>query len=325
MTDAHGACAWARRLLTTLEPEGPVAIELVKQRAWSTVWRLETPNGRYYLKHAAPGFDIEAPLLVALCGWRPAAVVDLVAAEVARGWVLTRDAGRLLHDVMFDDFETGRAQLKATMLAYAELQIEALRSDAPALSTFLENRSPTAIPHTFAQIVEDEPLLIAGGATKDELVRRCDWLRNVERRCTEVASLNLPVTLDHGDLHTSNIMISAQGTPKIADWGDSCWAPMLHALVTCLDDISGRHKIARDDPWLLGVTEDYFDAWRSRGYDGDFARAIDLTRMLSPASAVLQWARGIDTMRGDARAIMAGHIVKHLRALDRQILACPTL
>ena len=40
----------------------------------------------------------------------------VVAADTARGWVLTRDAGRMLHDVMFDDPESGRAQMRSILL-----------------------------------------------------------------------------------------------------------------------------------------------------------------------------------------------------------------
>ena len=316
MSDAQHDCVmWAARQLSKAEPDTLIVTTLVKRRAWSTVWKLETPQGRYYLKKAAPGFDIEAPLLAALCCWRPAAIVELLAVDAARGWVLTRDAGRLLHDVMFDDYAKGQAHLRSILLAYAALQADSRCDDAPSFMDMLEDRSPTAMSRSFAAVVEDEDLLRIGGVTADELDRRSRWIRNVEHMCADAAALNLPVTLEHGDLHTSNIMVSADGTPRIADWGDACLALPLHSLVQCLDDIVGRHKIAPDDPWLILLTEDYFHVWRRRGYDIDFHRALAIVRALTPVSGVLQWSRGIDRMDTDARSIMAGQIVKRLRAL----------
>src|SRR5262245_30200239 len=57
--------AWARQCLDGLGLEVPVRLSLVKRRAWSTVWRIETAGPAYYLKAAAPGFDVEPPLLPA--------------------------------------------------------------------------------------------------------------------------------------------------------------------------------------------------------------------------------------------------------------------
>lgn len=313
-TSQSDCLAWGERQLGRAGEAAAVAIVLVKRRAWSTVWKLETPSGRFYLKEAAPGFDVEASLLRALCGWRPAAIVELVTADATRGWVLTRDAGRLLHDVMFDDPENGRAHLHSVLMAYAEIQADCQQADAPPFAHMLEDRSPAAMSCSFAAIVQDDELLRAGGATVDDFAQRDRWLRRVDQLCRELAAFGLPVTLEHGDLHISNIMISGDGAPRIADWGDACWATPLHALVMCLDDVAGRHKIARDDPWFVRLTRDYVATLRHGGTVSDFNRALAVARALAPASGVLQWSRGISHMTADARAIMAGHIVKHLRS-----------
>lgn len=323
MSTAHSACvAWAEQQIRKTEPTTSIVTSLVKRRAWSTVWKLDTTEGRFYLKEAAPGFDVEAPLLTELCRWRPAAVVQVSAVDAARGWILTHDAGRMLHDAMFDDFDSGRTQLRSILLAYTEIQVASLHDDAPPLAAMLEDRSPAAVPHSFAMIIENEALLRAGGATADELGQRSCWIRSVEHMCADAEALHLPAAFEHGDLHTSNIMIAMDGTPRIADWGDACWAIPFHSLVICLDDVVGRHKIARDDPWLARLTADYFKVWRHCGYDIDFGRALAIVRGLGPVCEVLQWSRGIDRMPVEDRAVMAGHVVKSLRALSRSMQVC---
>jgi hypothetical protein len=311
----QSAClTWGEQHLSEIGRTEPLAITLVKRRAWSTVWKLEGPSGRFYLKHAAPGFDVEAPLLGVLSNWRPASIVELIALDSKRGWILTHDAGRMLHDVMFDDPESGRDHLRSILLAYAQLQVDCQQPGAPPLVPLLEDRSPAAMSRSFAAIVADDEILTAGGATTDDLAHRSRWLEKAGGLCRELAALNLPLTLEHGDLHTSNIMISVDGRPRIADWGDACWATPLHGLVMCMDDIAGRHKIAHDDSWFGQLIEDHIDTWRRAGSKCDFYRALHITRTLVPVSGLLQWSRGIDRMPTDARAHMATHIVKHLRA-----------
>jgi Phosphotransferase enzyme family len=316
VSSKHGDClAWGETQLNSIGNAGPITATLIKSRAWSTVWKLQTPGERFYLKEAAPGFDVEAPLLEALCRWRPASIVEMVVADTKRGWVLTRDAGQMLHDVMFDDPEAGRAQLSSILVSYAQLQVDCQRPDAPPFAHILEDRSPVAMSRSFAAIVKNDTLLRNGGANADDFAQRSRWLQSVDQLCSDLAALSLPVSLEHGDLHISNIMISADGTPRIADWGDACWATPLHALIMCLDDVAGRHKITREDPWFAQLIRDYFETWQLHGTASDFHHALAIIRALVPVSGVLQWSRGIDRMSTNARAIMAAHIVKHLRTL----------
>ena len=317
MSATGSACfAWAEQQLGYAGLTGPLRTSLVKRRAWSTVWKLENASGRFYLKEAAPRFDVEAPLLEALCRWRPASIVELVAAETTRGWVLTHDAGRMLHDVMFDEPAKGRAHVAAILKAYARLQADSQQRDAPPFVGMLEDRSPAAMVHSFAAVVADDVLLRAGGATADDGARQSFWLHRANQLCSDLAALQMPCAIEHGDLHTSNIMIAGDGTPRIADWGDACWTTPLHGLVMCLDDIAGRHKIAPDDPWVAQLTHDYCDILKLPDSATERKRALDITRALVPVSGVLQWSRGIDRMPPDARVIMANQILKHLRAFS---------
>jgi Phosphotransferase enzyme family len=313
-TTENDCLAWGQQQLQRINVTEYFAATLIKQRAWSTVWKLESPTGRYYLKAAAPGFDVEAPLLATLCRWQPASIVELIAADITRGWMLTRDAGRMLHDTMFDDQLAGRAQLRSILLTYAGLQVACQQHGAPAFKNMLEDRSPLAMSKSFTASVANDAILSTGGATPEELHQRSRWLERADDLCRELASLNLPLTLEHGDLHTSNIMIASNGTPRIADWGDACWTTPLHGLAMCLYDVAGRHKIQHDDPWFEQLIEDHVSAWRNAGSTCDFRRALEIVRALAPVSGVLQWSRGIDRMPADARKLMAAHIVKHLRA-----------
>jgi hypothetical protein len=315
VSDAQSDCvAWGKQQLHTIGHTESLAVALVKRRAWSTVWKLEGQGGRYYLKEAAPGFDVEAPLLTTLCAWRPASIVEVIATDPTRGWLLTRDAGRMLHDLMFDTPENGRAHMRSILVAYAQLQVDCQRPDAPPLKHILEDRIPLVMASSFAAIVADDALLRVGGATADDLEQGNRWRQRADQLCHNLATLDLPTTLEHGDLHISNIMIADGGTPRIADWGDACWATPLHGLVMCLDDVAGRHRIAHDDTWFQNMIDDHINVWRRAGSTCDFHRALEIVRALAPVSGVLQWSRGIDRMPANARAYMATHIVKHLRA-----------
>jgi len=58
---------WARHQLAHLQSPALIQCALVKRRPWSTVWQIEVAGRRYYLKAAAPGYDVEPKLLERLC------------------------------------------------------------------------------------------------------------------------------------------------------------------------------------------------------------------------------------------------------------------
>ena len=87
---------WARKQLSADIKGAHIEFALVKRRSWSTVWRAEAAGRKYYLKAAAPGFDVEARILPYLHGQQPNLLVEPIAAEPEKGWISRQMPGAVV-------------------------------------------------------------------------------------------------------------------------------------------------------------------------------------------------------------------------------------
>jgi hypothetical protein len=239
------------------------------------------PGPKYYLKAAAPGYDVEAKLLGRLCKWLPRLIVELVAIDCRRGWILTRDAGRPLREVAATEAIT---KLERLLVAYAEMQIAAIKSGAPDVKSFLEDRGLARLLKTFKGVINEPQLLAAGGATGEELQKVSGWVELCRRLCDRLTLSKLPMTLEHGDFHAGNILV-AGNILRIADWGDVCWSHPFFSLVVCLNNARDPLALGATSSELERLKQAYFQAWRSAGIGADLEEAYRVCQQLRPAAS----------------------------------------
>jgi hypothetical protein len=101
LTDAH---SWIRAHVpgTVIE-----AIEQPHVYPWATVLRVPTSDGVAWFKANAPIQRFEAALMLELAEAVPELIVELVAVDVERGWLLMRDAGSRLRELVAGAEQTG--------------------------------------------------------------------------------------------------------------------------------------------------------------------------------------------------------------------------
>ena len=300
---------WARRQLADLVGDARLKFSLVKRRAWSTVWKCDAAGRTYYLKAATPGFDVEPKLLERLFAWRPHSIVQPIAAASQRGWVLTADAGRPLRDA---DAADALAKLEGVLSAYAEMQVAATKSGAPALQGMLEDRSLAGLPAALERVIGEPGLLAAGGATAEDIERGAEWSDLCRRLCSRLVRWDMPMTLEHGDFHAGNLLVSGNAV-RIADWGDACWSHPFFSLVVCVSNARELFALDAASLQLQRLKEAYVTVWRHAGFGSELEEACALVERLRPAHGVLQWSRGLASMSDEARASAARYMVGWLR------------
>ena len=91
---------WIRERVGELGAHVTGAIERAHLRWWSTVLRVPTSGGDLYFKAGARTQAFEPALVLELARARPALVPGVVAAEPERGWMLMRDGGRQLRELV---------------------------------------------------------------------------------------------------------------------------------------------------------------------------------------------------------------------------------
>jgi hypothetical protein len=246
------AVAWALEIL------GPAQAHLVKERPWSTVWRLEAPAGRVWLKACPPATRHEVRLLDALARWDVPHTLVPVAVDAENGWILLPDGGSTVRETPLA--EPAAARRWAQVLAgYGQTQ--------RATEEHAEELVALGVP---------DLRLPELGAAFDDLAGR--WapdvlplLPRLRDEIAELADLGPVATLQHDDLHDGNVF--ADGRPF--DWGDACVGHPFASLLVALDG----------GPAPAG----YLDNW-----PGVPDRAVELGVRLGRITRAHSWARALD-------------------------------
>jgi len=246
-TDASwlaGVQAWLDRRLEELGLERTGAAEQPHIRPWSTVLRVPTTGGDVWFKANIPLLAYEAAVVDLLAVRRPDCVPGLLATDLDRGWMLMADGGERLREIVERERELGR-WLDA-LPRYGRLQIDM----AAELDRLLGLGLPDRRLDTLASQYED---LIGrvDTVTDDEGRRLSALVPRIAELCERLASVGVPETIQHDDLHDGQIFVR-DGRYLFFDWGDACVShPFFSMSVTLqgqlawgLDDVEGSEDIA---------------------------------------------------------------------------------
>lgn len=175
---------------------------------WATVLRVPTSDGVIWFKANAPIQRFEAALTEELVKAAPEVTVELVAVDLERGWLLMRDAGSRLRELV-----TGAEQIEhwlEILPQYAELQL----SLAPRVERFLTIGVPderlAGLAARLGRVLADDETLFLGRLAclaLDELSRLRAAVPTVASMCLELAAVGIPETIQHDDFHDGQVFI----------------------------------------------------------------------------------------------------------------------
>jgi hypothetical protein len=236
--------------------------QLVKDRPWSTVWRLDDGS---WLKQCKSIWRFEAPLTVALASRWPDRLPEVV--EHGGDWLRLRDAGALIerHETWLDGI--GR---------YAELQCGEIGHVDEHLRNGVPDQRNAALPAFYADLLERDELPWRG----DQRARFRRFEPEFARLCNELEDV---ASINHDDLHHLNVY---EG-PRILDWGDSCVShPFFSLVVTFMFVEAGQDEI-RDA---------YLEAY------GGMREQFDLALRVGRIAHLFKWIRFRDVLPPDELA-----------------------
>ncbi|MGF1505729.1 MAG: aminoglycoside phosphotransferase family protein [Chloroflexi bacterium] len=209
--------AWIEEAL--LENDLAAFSPITQQRAWqrSCVLAVDTNRGMHYFKAVPPMFAHEVRLSNSLHALFPQHCPKPLAADPVRRWLLQADfGGRVLFTC------TDPAIWEDALCAYAGLQIKlAERLDLLA-NLGVPLRGERAIHDGLGALVLDRDALQTGavGLSDDEITDLQNSLGVRQAALADLFAGPLPLTLDHGDFHSGNVMIHDDDV-IFFDWSDS--------------------------------------------------------------------------------------------------------
>ncbi len=204
--------------------------EAVVMRAWArgVTLTFETDRGQMWAKAVPEVFAHEVAVTELLFDIDPGVVPPVVAADRARGRVITEHvAGPSLASLGSDP-----TVWAATLSRLAELQ-RVLAADPGALAVAGVASAPLVrLAEVTPALLGDDTLLQverAGGLTAGEAMTIRSRLPELVDACHALAASGVPDSLEHGDLAADEVIIGEMG-PVFLDWSDgSITHPFLSA------------------------------------------------------------------------------------------------
>ncbi|WP_460715388.1 phosphotransferase [Nocardioides dilutus] len=283
----------------------PLVLEPVRDRSWSTVWRVQAPSGTFFAKQNTPLQAFEARLLVLLGELAPAYVVPVAAADGARDLLLTPDQGTVLGEGLAERGEEHLVPTVGRMLVAAAQLQRALAPHATRLAEAgVERLAPSdAVPYVqqrladFGSLPAGDPRCFEAG--RAEALEAA--LPSVTAAADQVAALGLPLTLNHNDLHTYNVF-DVDGQLRFFDFGDALLCEPLGALMVPLGGVAQHLSLPVGHPRVLAIAEPALEVWSDLAPLAELRAALPAALRLARLARAESWLRCFAGMTDDELA-----------------------
>jgi Phosphotransferase enzyme family len=247
-------------------------------RWWSTVLRVPTPDGALYFKAVAPVHRFEAPLTAFLAGLDRGHVPDVVAVDEERGWMLMRDGGVRLRELV--NSPSDLHHWERLLPEYAGLQIETAPHAETLLALGVPDERLSVLPRHLRELLAARP----SGLTPEEYEQLLEDVPRVEVLCRELAAFGVPETIQHDDLHDGQVFVR-DGRYLFFDWGDSCVSHPFHSLTVILRAIAWKLELEPGGRELLRLRDAYLEPF------GHLTQAAELAYRTGTIARALAWHR----------------------------------
>jgi hypothetical protein len=264
-------------------------IEQIHLVPWSTVLRVPTVDGDLFFKAASISGTFEPALTLLLAERVPERIAEPVAVALERGWMLTRNAGMRLRELVHS--AAGLHHWATLLPAYAALQIDLAPEVDELLGLGVPDRRLSRIPQLLATLLEDTEALMVGlpdGLTAEELARMREELPAIAAMCAELAASGIPETIQHDDFHDGNVFVR-EGRHVFFDWGDSCVSHPFHTLVVTLRSVAMRLELEPGGAELLRLRDAYLEPFGSFAEPAALREAFDLAYRVGTIARALAW------------------------------------
>jgi len=248
-------------------------------RTWgrSTVLRAPTSSGDVYLKVVPAVFAHEVAVTRFLEKRHPNSGVTLFPAPVEPDWLLMEALpGTPLEEIK----ELGAWERALESLARLQIDLIPACDDLRALGC--PERSLSGLRDALLDIASDDELQLLGrdgGLTIEQSGLLSSGVPNLQAACDELASLSIPSSLDHGDLHPGNVVVGGLHD-RFFDWSDCAISHPFFSLVLYYEDTAGA--LEQDETTRSAIRAAYQKPWVRLLPETDLLRAFELAQLLAP-------------------------------------------
>lgn len=286
-------------------------------RPWSSAIRFETLDEPVWFKVNGPGTRHEGSLVAVLARLEPGLVPDILGVDQERGWSLTRDAGPMLRT--FAPPDDLWPHWEGVLRRYAEAQIRIAEHTGELLAVGVPEVSPLTLPALAEELVDRLGQIdpAEGGLTAEERRALRERLPEYTGWCAELAASGIPSSVQHDDLHSSNIgWRGSVETAQILDWGDATVGFPLGTMLCTLNSIGYHAQAELDDPRVTRVRDAYLEPFEAFAAHDELVRYVGLARQVGCVTRALSYqaalAGGPPTVHADNDFPVRGWLMEML-------------
>jgi hypothetical protein len=290
------ACAWIE---TRLEGFGLKIIAPIEQlRAWgiSSILKAKTSERVVYFR-AVPEISAHEPLLMkTLSDLYPKKIPNVLAIDVAERWILMDEIGGTPLYLNFD-----MERWEEALCSYAQMQVELSGCIQTLLDIGCPDRRLESLPARIDRLLEDGAAMQIGmpnGLTKAEFAALHSIAPRLKSLSAQMASFNIPHSLEHGDFHPYNINVTDEGCVYF-DWSESSISHPFFSLAAfeyyieyLLPDMRDVRRRVRDA---------YLEPWTIYEPMGRLIKAFELSRPLAALHSALTFHRLLTSLEERSR------------------------
>ncbi|MFL5300634.1 MAG: aminoglycoside phosphotransferase family protein [Anaeromyxobacteraceae bacterium] len=261
-------------------------VEQVRVSEFSTVIRVVAGGRVRYFKAVAPPAARE-PAVTAALARRTAHVPPVLAVDGARGFLL-------MEGFAGEPLATGDVAVWADVAAaLGELQRECIDAVGELQALGCEvTRATTLVAPLSAMVTDADALLVgeAAGLTTDEVAALRTLAPRVVADARALDAGPLPLTVDHGDLWPSNVLVGPGGCAFV-DWED---VRVAHPFVSAFQLLAGAHLDRRfvDEPAAYtAVREAYLRGWSAWAPALPLRQAFDAAHDVAAVAVAASYRR----------------------------------
>ena len=154
------------------------------------------------------------------------------------------------------------------------------------------------VPAFYTSLIADTKtiqLKQSDGITEAEYTKLLALQGVVEQKCRQLAAYNIPATIQHGDLHDTNIFHNNH-QPAFFDWGDSAISHPFFSLRTAFVSIENSLNYAENDPRFDALRDIYLASWTQFETKENLLDAYKIAQQISSLATASAWFRLLSTL-----------------------------
>lgn len=285
-----------------------LTIQKIAETAYSTVTKINTSQGVFYLKKTPPVLFLEPDTIVLLKAQGCQHIPTVIAKNDHYHCFLTAACGDVTLRTLFLKNNIEMDLLKRGISYYISIQRKVENNTLILLSSGIPDWRLDKLPLLYRALIDETDLLIADGLTKKEMTALNKSYNFCVEQCERLLEYKIPATINHCDFQENNILLlKERGELNIIDWGEVVIGHPFFSLNACLWNLTYFYKIKSNDIQYQELQRFCISAWLSSHEEEDLITAFKITNNLLGVFAALGYRTIYKATEDLSRTVQTEH------------------